>query len=135
MIGATISLGSVLVAGALGTFGQVQGASSLGASLQQSSSGRALSLTYVAMSSTGSCTTYRGASEGTAMTVALFDYGAVSFVPVEIVVNSTVYPGTYPAVVPGTMGQFTVVLGGCAHSAGQTITAVDAEGDEVQFES
>jgi hypothetical protein len=133
MVGVTISLGSVLVAAALGSIGQAEGASSLGASLQQAASGRELSLTYVAVASSGSCPGYAGAREGTTMTLALFDYGADGFTPVEIIVNSTIYPGNYSALSPGIMGQYTVALGACAHSTGQTITAVDALGDEVQF--
>ena len=135
MIGVTISLGSVLVAADLGTVGQAEGASSLGASLQQSASGRELSLTFVTVASSGSCPRYMGSNEGTTMTVALFDYGADSFAPAEIIVNATIYPGSYPTLSPGTMGQFVVPLEGCAHSSGQTITAVDAQGEEVQVAS
>ena len=135
MVGVTISLGSVLVAAALGSIGQAQGASSLGASLQLSASGRELSLAFAAVAASGPCPAYRGGAEGTVMTLALFDYGASGFVPVEFVINSTIYAGTYPALSPGTMAQYTVSLGSCAHSTGQTVTAVDSAGDEVQFES
>jgi hypothetical protein len=132
MVGVTISLGSVLVAAALGTIGQAEGATSLGESLQQSASGRELSLTFVTVASSGTCPSYMGADEGTTMTVALFDYGADSFAPVEIIVNATIYPGSYTALSPGTMSQYAVPLEGCAHSTGQTITVVDAQGGEVQ---
>ncbi|MDG7007026.1 MAG: hypothetical protein JRN06_02140 [Nitrososphaerota archaeon] len=135
MIGVTISLGSVLVAAALGSIGQAQGAASLGASVQQSASGRELSLAFAAVAASGSCPAYRGGAEGTTLTLALFDYGASGFAPVEFVVNSTVYPGTYPALSPGTMGRYTVSLGSCAHSTGQTVTVVGSAGDEVQVES
>jgi hypothetical protein len=135
MIGVTISLGSVLVAAALGSIGQAQGESSLGTSLQQSASGKELSLAYIAIAPSGPCPAYKGAEEGTAMTVSLFDYGAVGFTPAEFVVNSTIYLGSYTAISPGTMAQYTVNLGSCAHSTGQTVTAVDSEGDEVQVES
>lgn len=135
MVGVTISLGSVLVAAALGSIGQAQGASSLGASLQRSASGKELSLTYIAVASSGSCPDYMGAAEGTQMTLALFDYGSNGFTPVEFIVNSTIHPGAYPGLSPGTMGQYTVNLGGCAHSSGQTVTVVDSEGDAVQVGS
>jgi len=135
MVGVTISLGSVLVAGALGSIGQAEGASSLGASLQQSASGRELSLTFLTIASSSSCPRYLRANEGTTMTLALFDYGAEGFTPVEIMVNSTIHPGNYSAISPGTMGQYAIALGACAHSTGQTITAVDAQGDEVQVAS
>lgn len=135
MVGVTISLGSVIVAAALGSVGQTQEASSLAASLQQSASGRELSLAYVAVAPSGACPAHGGTNEGTTITVALFDYGAAGFTPAEFVVNSTVYPGSYQPLLPGTMGQYTISLGACAHPAGQTITAVDAEGGEVQVES
>ena len=135
MVGVTVSLGSVLVAAALGSIGQAQGASSLGASLQQSASGKELSLAYIATPASGSCPAYRGTAEGTVMTIALFDYGAVGITPAEFIVNSTIYQGTYPAMPPGSLGQYTVSIGSCAHSSGQTVTAVDSEGDEVQVES
>ena len=135
MVGVTISLGSVLVAGALGSIGQAQGGSSLGASLELSASGKEISLAYVAVGASGSCPTYRGAGEGTEMTLALFDYGAVGFTPVEFVVNSTILQGSYPALAPGTMGEYVVNVGSCAHSTGQTVIAIDSEGDEVQVET
>ena len=135
MVGVTISLGGVLVAAALGSIGQAQGASSLGASLQQSAAGKELSLTYLAVASSGSCPLYGGTAEGTEMALALFDYGSNGFTPVEFIINSTVYPGTYPALSPGTLAQYTVCLGGCAHSPGLTVTVVDSEGDGVQVGS
>jgi len=135
MVGVTISLGGVLVAAAMGSIGQAQSASALGASLLQSASGKELGIIYAAVASSGSCPTYRGVNEGTVMTVALFDYGSDGFTPAEFVVNSTMYAGSYHSLAPGAMGQFVLTLGSCAHSSGQTITAVDAQGDEAQFES
>jgi len=135
MVGVTISLGSIVVAAALGSIGQAQEGSSLGASLEESASGRELSLAYAAVLSSGSCPAYMGVTEGTAMTLAFFDYGAVGFTPVEFMINSTTYPGNYSAISPGTIGQYAISLGTCAHPTGQTLTAVDAEGDGVQVES
>ena len=135
MVGVTVTLGSVLVASALGTMGQAQGALSLGGSLQQARAGRELSLAFVAVTPAGSCPAYRGVNEGTAITIALFDYGAEPFVPAALAVNSTIYPGGYAGVPQGGLAQYTVRLGSCAHPTGQTVTAVDAEGDEVQLGS
>lgn len=135
MVGVTLSLGGVVVAAAIGSIGQAQGASSLGASLQESASGRELSLVYATVAWSGSCPTYVGEVEGTSMTLALFDYGAYGFTPVEIVINSTIYAGNYSAISPGNLGQYTISLGSCAHATGQVITAIDAEGDEVQVDT
>ena len=135
MVGVTVSLGSVLVGAAVGSIGQAQGASSLGASIQSSAYGRELSLVYIVVAPSGTCPPYRGVREGTELTLAMFDYGANGFSPAEFVVNSTVLLGTYPGLSPGTMGQYTITLGSCAHSGGQTVTAIDSEGDVVQVGS
>lgn len=132
MLGVTLSLGGIVVAAAVGSFGQAEGSASMGAALQDSASGVQLSLVYAAVTPSGSCPGYRGGAEGTVLTVSLFDYGAVGFAPVEFIVNSTIYPGGYPEVPPGAMGQFVVSLGSCAHASGLTIVAADAAGDEVQ---
>ena len=131
MVGVTVSLGSVLVAAALGSVGQTQDASSVAASLRESASGKELSLVYASTPSSATCP----ANEGTALAFALFDYGSSGFAPVEFAINSTIYPGGYPAVSPGGMAQYAVVVGSCIHAAGQTVMAVDSQGDEAQFES
>ena len=135
MVGVTLSLGSVVLAAALGAFNQSAGAESMGTSLQESASGVQVSLVYAAVAPSGSCPAYGGAREGTSLSLALFDYGTVGFAPTELTVNSTVYQGSFPAVSPGAMRLYTITLGTCAHHSGQSIGAVDAEGDEVQFDS
>lgn len=135
MVGVTLSLGSVVVAAAMQSFGQAQDSASLGTSLQASASGVQIGLVYVAVAPSGSCPAYQKYNEGTSMTLALFDYGATGFTPVELVVNSTIYQGSYPVMAPGTLARYGVTLGSCAHSSGLTMVAVDAQGDEVQLES
>lgn len=131
MVGVTLSLGSVVTAAAVGAFGQTEGAASMGASLQESAFGVRLSLVYATVAPSGGCQAY----EGTNITLALYDYGAAGFTPVELAVNSTVYGGGFQAVQPGALVLYSVALGSCAHASGQTIVVVDGEGDEVQLES
>lgn len=135
MVGVTLSLGSVVVAAALGTFGRAESSASLGASLQGTESGTQISLVYVSVKPSSSCPAYRGVPEGTLLTVYLFDYGGTPFSPSEFAVNSTVYAGNFSAMAPGGMGQYAVTLGSCAHPWGLTIVAADAVGDGVQFGS
>ena len=135
MVGVTLSLGSVVVAAALGTFGQAENSASLGASLQGAASGTRISLVYAAVAPSGPCPPYRGEGEGTSLALYLFDYGEAGFSPSEFVVNSTVYAGGFSAVEPGTLGLYVIPLGSCAHPSGLTILAADAAGDEVQLGS
>lgn len=132
MIGVTLSIGSVVVFAATNLFGLAGNSASLGASLQQSSAGVQLGLVYAAVPASGSCGAYQGFSEGTSLQVSLYNYGTVSFTPAEFVVNSTAYLGSYGAIGPGAMSLYSVSLGSCAHSSGQTILAYDSRGDEVQ---
>jgi hypothetical protein len=117
----------------VGSIGQANGALSLGSSLQEESSGEQLSLVYVAVTPSGSCPAYQGVSEGTSLAISLFDYGTAPFTPVEFVVNSTVYGGSYPDISPGTMSQYSIVLGSCTRSSGLSVAALDSRGDLVQF--
>lgn len=135
MIGVTLTLGGVVVAAAIGSAGQANASASLGSALQEEGSGVQVGLVYAAVASSGSCPSYQGETEGTSLTVALFDYGTGGFTPVEIAVNSTVYSGDFPAVGPGAMSLYTFVLGTCGHSSGLTIAAIDSKGEEVQFVS
>ncbi|MDG6909286.1 MAG: hypothetical protein JRN08_02860 [Nitrososphaerota archaeon] len=134
MLGVTLSLGSVIVGAAVGSFGQAEGGAALGASVQESASGTQLSLAYAAVAPLASCPGYQGTKEGTALTVSLFDYGTLPFTPAQFMVNSTVYGGSYPPLAPGAMGQFVVDLGSCSHTGGLTVVATDVAGDEVQVE-
>lgn len=129
-----MTLGSAVVAAAMGDVSQSNGSAYLGSTAQAEAAGVQVSLVYAAVASSGSCPAFQGVNEGTSLTVALFDYGTVGFVPAEFVVNSTVYFGSYPSLNPGTMGQYPLTLASCSHPSGLTVVAVDARGDEVQFE-
>ena len=135
MVGVTLSLGSVVVAAALGSMGQAEGSASLGAAVHESASGVQLSLVFVSVAPSGACPTQGGAEEGTSATLALFDYGSTGFAPAELMVNSTFYPGSYAPLSPGKMQEYPVLLAECAHPSGLTVLAVDAAGDEVQVGS
>jgi hypothetical protein len=135
MIGVTISVGSFVAAAALNQFGLASGSASTGASVQQNAAGIRLGLSYVAVLSSPSCPHYGGSNEGTALTLALYDFGTESYVPTEFIVNSTFYSGAYPSVGPESFQTFSLTLAGCAHGSGLTITALDAVGDGAQFES
>ena len=135
MVGVTLSLGSIVTAAAVGAFGQTEGAASMGASLQESAFGVRLSLAYATVAPSGACQVYRGTGEGTTITLALYNYGALGFTPVELAVNSTVYSGAFQVDRPGALALYSVSLASCAHASGQTVVALDGEGDEVQLES
>jgi hypothetical protein len=135
MIGVTLSIGSVVIAGAANEFGIAADSATLGASLQQATAEVQISLVYSAVPPSGSCPTYGGFGEGTSITVALFDYGTAGFDPGGFLINSTAHVGTYASVGAGTMAEYVIPLGTCAHSSGQTILAFDSAGDEVQLET
>jgi hypothetical protein len=135
MIGVTLSVGSIVVFSAVSQFGLAANAESLGASLQNSASGVEVTLVYAAVTSSSACQNYQGSDEGTSLAVSLYNFGASDFRPTELVVNDSVFVGDYATLQPGSMSVYTVTLGSCAHSSGQTILALDALGDEVQFGS
>lgn len=135
MVGVTLALGSVVVAAAMASAGQADGSASLGSYVQERAAGVQLSLAYAVVPPSGSCPTYQGGGEGTALTVSLFDYGTVPFTPEELAVNSTAYAGDFQTAAPGALAQYTLSLSSCAHPSGLTIVAVDAQGDEVQLET
>ncbi len=135
MVGVTLSLGGAVVAAAVGTINQGDGSAALAASAQGAASGVQLSMIYATVAPSGSCPTYQGTGEGTLLTLSLFDYGTTPFAPAEVIVNSTMYAASYPVVTPGTMAQFQISLGSCAHSPGLVVFAVDSGGAEVQIET
>lgn len=135
MIGVTLSIGGFVAMAATSGFGLAAGSASLGTSLQQSSSELRVGLVYSAVVPSGSCPVYQGFTEGTSLTLSFYDYGTVGFAPVEFVLNSTAYAGSYATLTPGTMSQYTIALSSCAHSSGQTVLAVDSQGDEMQVET
>jgi hypothetical protein len=133
MIGVTLTLGSVVVAAAMGSISEANGSAYAGSSVVQAASGVQLGLVYATVASSSLCPAYQGAGEGTSLTVSVFDYGTAGFTPAEFVVNSTFYGAGYQGVGPGSMAQYSVALSSCAHPSGLTIFAVDARGDEAQF--
>jgi len=135
MIGVTLSVGGAVVSSAMNQFGTVAYNGSVGASLQRSSLGVQVGLVYAAVASSGGCPAYQGNNEGTGLSVALYNFGSTTFRPALFVVNSTVFAGTYAALNPHGMSVYAIGLGSCAHTGGQTIVAVDNQGDELQFGS
>ena len=135
MIGVTLTLGSVVVAAALGSAGQADRSAYHGASVQRQGERVQLSLAYAAVQSSGSCPAYQGANEGDALSFSVFDYGTTGFTPSELAVNSTTFSGGLQPVSPGAMQTYTVALGSCAHAAGLTIFLADSRGDAFQFAS
>lgn len=135
MIGVTLALGSVVAGAAVGLFGYATRGASLGASAAQESSEVQLSLVYSTTAPSASCPSYGGGQEGTALDIGLFDYGSAGFSPDGFVVNSSVIGGDFGSVAPGSLAQFVLPLGSCAHPSGQTLVAFDAAGDEVQIET
>lgn len=133
MVGVTLSLGSLVVAAATAQFGLGTDSASLGASLRQEAAQTQLGLVYDSVQPSGSCPSYGGYQEGTSLTLAVYDYGTEGFAPSGFVVNSTLYGGSYAALAPGTLGEYTLTLADCAHPSGLTIVAFDGSGDEVQF--
>ena len=135
MIGVTLSLGSLVAAAALGQFGLASGSASLGASIDQASSGVGLSLVYVAVSPATGCPYYQGYQEGTSATVSVYNYGSTAFAPISIVVNSTSYTANYQALGQGSLVAYPLTLATCAHASGLTLYMADSSGDGAQFEA
>ena len=133
MIGVTLSLGSMVVAAATSQLGLGANSASLGASLGQGAAETQLGLVYDSILPSGSCPVYRGYQEGTALTVALYDYGAKGFTPAGFVVNSTLYTGNFTEAAPGALQEYALALSGCAHPSGLTVMAYDSSGDVVEF--
>ena len=123
---------------AMAQLGQSSSSVAMSTSNQSDSVQRQLSLINALTSQTGTCPTYRGASEGTSLGFAVFDYGSSSFSPTTLAVNGTLYAGSYATLSPGSLTVYFVALlphGSCAHATGQTLMMLDASGDEFQFVS
>ncbi len=133
MVGVTLSFGSAITVIAINQFNLSNYAALLTAGAQQSSAGKLLSIIYGTVTQSGTCPVYAGYNEGTSYTVALYNYGTVSFTPIEVFVNSTLVSGSpYGSIPAGGMTTYTLTLASCAHPSGQTFLLVDAYGDEVQ---
>lgn len=136
MMSLTLTFGTTLTGLALGQFGAVSNSGSVGASIDQQSSGTQIAYLFDTVSSQAGCPLYGGAPEGTVLSLTIFDYGSAKFTPTQLVVNSTLYFGSFPASLPGAMSTLSLTLtpsGSCAHPSGQTVLLVDTNGDEVQF--
>ncbi len=133
MVGVTLSFGSAITVIAINQFNLSNYAALLTAGAQQLSAGKLLSIVYGTVTQSGSCPMYRGYNEGTAYTLAMYNYGTVSFTPIEVFVNSTLVSGSsYSSISAGGMTTYTLTLASCAHPSSQTFLLVDAYGDEVQ---
>jgi hypothetical protein len=128
-------VGTAVVLSATNQFGLVANAASVGASLQRSSSDVQVGLVYAEVTSSQRCPSYQGTDEGTTLGVSLYNFGTSSFRPSLFAVNGTAYAGSFSPLIPQSMGVYAIGLDSCAHSSGQTIEAVDASGDELQFGS
>jgi hypothetical protein len=135
LVGVTLALGSLVATSALAQSDLANSSASLGAASEEASARVQIGLVYLAVASSGSCPAYGGYHEGTSLSVAVYNYGGGTFAPAELVLNQTVYPGSYSPLGPGSMGTYTLTLAACSHSAGQTVMLADAAGDEAQFVS
>jgi len=139
MLGITISMGSVVTGLLANQFGLTTTTAGAGATSDENSAGIQLSFVFATASSTGGCPAYRGASGGTVLEFAVFDYGSSGFSPTTVVINGTVYYSpAFPPIPPGAMMTYRLTLdpaGTCAHSWGQTVLMIDAGGDAFQFET
>lgn len=134
MIGATLFFGSLVVGAAVSQSSASSYSSYLAASAQQASSGKLISLVYSALfpGSGGCAQTYKGFTEGTAFTLALFDYGSAAFTPAAVYLNGSLYSGSgYATVSPDGLTVYFFTMGSCVHASGQTFTLVDTAGSEV----
>jgi hypothetical protein len=136
MIGITLVFGGFVTGAAISQFGLASYSASVGAAVQEASVGKLVSFVYGVASPSGSCPVHGGVNEGTAYTIALYNYGTANFTPIEVFFNGTLYTGGGYGIVPtASLTTFTLTLSSCAHSSGQTVLLVDAHGDEVQFET
>jgi hypothetical protein len=135
MIGITLTFGGTVAGLALGQFGQANASGAVALSVQEKAVLTQVALVYTKSDQPRGCPVYRGSAEGTVLNMTLFDYGAVPFRPVEVVLNGTVYGSGFHAVQPNSMAWLWVggSGGACMHASGQNVTIADAEGGEVQF--
>jgi len=131
MIGVTLSVGSVVIFSVMNQFGLVANADAAEAYLQNSAPGTRVALVYLAVASSKACPTYQGSYEGTSLAVSLYNFGTSDFHPAELVVNATVFAGNFETLTPGSMSVYTIDVGSCTHSSGQSVIALDALGDEI----
>ena len=135
MIGVTLATGGLVASAAIGQFGLADSSAPVGAGVLQSSADAKIALIYLVATPSGSCPVFGGYREGTSLTLEVYNYGAATFDPALVAVNSTVLSGPFSPIPSGTLGTLTLFLGGCAHPSGQTILVEDIQGDAVQLES
>jgi FlaG/FlaF family flagellin (archaellin) len=135
MVGVTLTVGGLVASSALGQFALANDSASISAMSQDTSARIQIGLVYIVAVSSGSCPVYGGYHEGTTVEISLFNYGGATFAPAEMVLNGTVYTGSYAILGPGSLGTYALTATACAHSSGQTLVVADSMGDEVQFES
>jgi len=133
MVGVTLTLGGLVASAAMGQLELANSSASLGAT--QMAGGVQLEMVYLVIDSSGSCPMFGGYHEGTSATLALYDYGTADFAPAEIAINGTVYAGTYGILGAGALGAYSLNLGKCVHSSGQTVIVTDSLGEEAEFGS
>jgi hypothetical protein len=132
MVGVTLAMGSMVAVAALGQFGLSNGSAAQNAALMQSASGVDLGLVFVSVLPSESCPQFMGYNEGATITVSIYNYGTSAFTPSEFMDNSSAFHGTYSTTPPGSLGDYTLNLGKCTHSAGQTLLVLDSTGEGFQ---
>jgi hypothetical protein len=106
MVGVTLSFGGVIAIAAISQFNLSTYSGSLAAAGQQASLSKQISLVYgtVPTPGSGGCTTsYKGFTEGTGYTLALYNFGSVGFTHSEVFDNGTLLGGSYGSMPAGGM--------------------------------
>ena len=132
MVGVTLALGGLVTSSALSQFALANDSASLGAA-QDVPAMVQVGLVYFVAAPSGSCPAYKNYQEGSSVSIAFYNYGEVSFSPVDIVVNGSAHAGGYAPVAPGSMRTYELDIGTCSRSWGDTVTLIDQEGNELQF--
>jgi len=135
MVGVTLAIGGIVVSSALGQFALANDSASLSALTQDASDRTQIGMVYVAVSPSVSCPLFGGYHEGTTVRIAVYNYGESPFTPAEIILNESLYAGSYAPLGPGSLGTYTLMVTKCAHASGQTVIVADSAGDEVEIES
>ncbi len=138
LVAITLSFGAYIAQIAISQDAQQQAAAQGAASQEQAAANRLLSLVYATVTpgSGGCITTYSGATEGTSLNVAIYDYGSTPFDTAYVFVNGTVYGGSgYGTIEANSLAQFTLTMSSCIHQTGQTILLVDVNGGELQIQT
>ncbi|QQG48716.1 MAG: hypothetical protein HY247_08285 [archaeon] len=136
MIGATLLFGSLVVEAALSQSSTTSYSSYLAASAQQASAGKLIVLVYSSVfpGSGGCIQSYKGFTEGTAFSLALYNYGITSFMPTAVYINGTLYSGSgYASIIANGLTVYSFTTPTCVHASGQTFTLIDAGGSEVSI--